>query len=624
MKENKKIETKENQSIEHFDIEKIESPAFLKELTIEQLNILCADIRTFIISHVSKTGGHLSSNLGAVEAIVAMHYVFDSPKDKFLFDVSHQSYTHKILTGRAKEFDTLRQMNGLSGFINYEESEHDVWESGHSSTTLAAAAGLLEAKEINKNIGEVVAFIGDGSIQNGIAFEGLNYIGSQKNQKAIIILNDNNMSISKNVGRLARRFSKIRIKKGYKTFKKIVPEFMKKHLIRVQNSMRSFVYGKNIFSSMGYKYYGPIDGHDLKELIQYFEFAKNANDALILQIVTKKGYGFEPAMNDTQGIWHGVGEFNPETGEIKNHTKDGMCSWSDAIASILDKKFETNSKIRLICPATMAGSKLNEVAQHYPDQVIDVGINEELACVMAASMSRNGIIPIVSIYSTFFQRCYDFINNDIARSNNAVLFLLDRCGIVGGDGSTHQGIFDISMITPIPNIILAQPKDMEEASSLLTLALESSHPFVLRYPKEDCVFEEIEPRQNVPFYIGQWEEVKPLQKTNIITYGPSVLEIKDHIELNKCKVGLINARFIKPIDINLLKELKGKHVIVYEETIKSGSLYSLLLEANNEHHLNIDFEFVGINNQYITSLGSKEEIKSQLSIDLKSLYKKID
>ena len=602
-----------------FDIKNIKSPEFLKSLDVKQLKTLCSDIRTFIIDNVSETGGHLSSNLGSVEAIVAMHYCFDSPKDKFLFDVSHQAYTHKILTGRANEFDTLRKQNGLSGFTCYEESAHDVWESGHSSTTLAAAAGFLEAKEVNSEIGEVIAFIGDGSIQNGVSFEGLNYIGSQKNQKAIIIINDNEMSISENVGRLARRFSKMRTRKSYIVFKRIIPGFLKRPLIRVQNAMRSFIYGKNVFSAMGYKYFGPIDGHDIKELIRYFKFAKTCNESIVLHVLTKKGYGYTPAMNDKTGKWHGVGKFNKETGEIYNNTKPGFISWSDCVADILEREIDNNKAIRLICPATLSGSKFNKTLELHKEQVVDVGINEELACVMAASMSRNGVIPVISIYSTFFQRCYDYVNNDIARSNNHVIFLLDRCGIVGGDGSTHQGIFDISFLTALPNMVISQPKDKEECAKLVKTAINATNPFVIRYPKEDVLNEEIDTFNVNPLEIGKWEIVNDIKEINVITYGPLVNELVDEEGF-----GLINARFIKPIDVDVIRKLSKTRVYVCEEVLKNGSLYSLINILNEEEKLGIDLIFVGCKDQYVSSLGSREEIKKELSIDKDSILKEIN
>ena len=611
-----------------FNINDIKSPDFIKDLNIEQLNNLCADIRSFILENVSKTGGHLSSNLGSVEAIVAMHYCFNSPHDKFIFDVSHQAYTHKILTGRSKDFVNLRKKDGLSGFCSYEESEHDIWESGHSSTSIAAAAGIIESGNVKDNI---VVFIGDGSIQNGICFEAMNYIGSEKNQKVILIVNDNSMSISKNVGRMARRFSKFRIKKSYTNLKRIVPGFMKKGLIRLQNSMRTFVYGSNIFSSLGYKYFGPIDGHNISELIQYFNYAKKSSDSLVIHIQTEKGHGYEPAITDNFGVWHGVGPFNLETGEI--YRKDNVISWSDCISKIIEDKLEENEDIKIICPATLTGSKLLECKEKYKERVIDCGINEELACVLASSMSRFGRIPIISIYSTFFQRRYDYLNNDCARQNNHVIFLLDRSGIIGGDGATHQGIFDIAMTSHIPNITIAMPKDNVEARLLVDYAIKGDGPFIIRYPKEDIKLDEyldeylVDDKNYQIDNIARWPIIKEIQDINIISYGPSLIKFKKLIEDNNCNkinIGLINARIIKPIDFETVQLLRNKKVYVYEEVVRNGSLYSMLIDLNNEYKLNIDFEFFGINNEFVTSLGSKDEIKEELGLREIDLITKIN
>ena len=511
------------QPVKSFNIMDIKSPEFLKQLNIDELETLCRDIREFIIENVSKTGGHLSSNLGTVEAIVAMHYCFDSPKDKFLFDVGHQCYTHKILTGRAKDFINLRKKDGLSGFTSYDESEYDCLETGHSSTSISAACGFLEAKEVNNEIGEVVCFIGDGSIQNGLAFEGLNYLGSQKNQKLILIVNDNEMSISQNVGRMAKSFSKMRIKRSYNSLKRHTPMFIRRGLSRLVGSFRTFVYGKNIFTTMGYKYFGPIDGHNLKDLIAYFNFAKNCDESIILQLNTIKGKGYSFAENDKEGTWHGVGPFNKETGEIYSSKNENYISWSKAISNILEEEININDKVRIISPATLVGTELNILKQKHNNKIIDVGINEEHATVMASTMARNGIIPVVSIYSTFFQRTYDYLVNDIDRSNNHVIFSLDRAGLVGGDGSTHQGIFDLSMVLPLVNFNIAMPSNIDEAYALFDYAInKQNHPFVIRYPKCDT---SIKKENELIIEKPVWLVKNDIQNVNILAYGEYINEL---------------------------------------------------------------------------------------------------
>ena len=595
-----------------FDIENIESPEFLKQLNIDELETLCQEIRKFIIENVSETGGHLSSNLGAVEAIVAMHYVFDSPKDKFLFDVGHQIYTHKILTGRAKQFKNLRKKDGLSGFACYDESEHDVYETGHSSSTISAACGFLEAKEVDKSIGEVIAFIGDGAIQNGLAFEGLNYLGSQKNQKLILIVNDNEMSISKNVGRLAKSFSKMRIKKGYNGLKKITPMFIRRGLSRLVSSIRTFVYGKNLFTAMGYKYFGPIDGHNIKELIEYFKFAKNCDESIILQINTIKGKGYQYSENDKEGKWHGVGKFNVETGEIYSNNQ---ITWSKYISTLLESQLKSNNKIRIISPATLVGTSLSKLKEEYPNEVIDVGINEEHACVMASAMARGGIIPIISIYSTFLQRSYDYLVNDIDRSNTHVVFLIDRAGLVAEDGSTHQGIFDVAMLLPLFNFEIVMPSNDKEAQALLDYGINKcNHPFALRYPK--CNLESSD--EDIIIDKPVWKIENEIKDINILSYGDNINYLKSLKDEN---VGIINCMFIKPIDEEVLLSLNNTTIIIVEEVSKNSSLFSYILEKINEKNLNIIVYAFNIN-EY-PKIGSRLELQQDNHLDIESVRNKI-
>ena len=600
---------KKTPKIQTFNVEEITSPDFLKQLNIDELTQLSEDIRKFIIENVSKTGGHLSSNLGSVEAIVAMHYVFDSPKDKFLFDVSHQAYTHKILTGRAKDFKNLRQKGGLSGFASYQESEHDALETGHSSTTISAACGILEAKAINKDIGDVVVFIGDGALENGIAFEGLNYLGSQNNQKLIIIVNDNKMSISPNVGRLAKSFSKMRTGKSYSFFKRITPAFIRRGLSRLVSAFRTFIYGKNIFDDLGYKYYGPIDGHNIKELIRFFKYAKNANESVILKVNTIKGKGYQYAEDDKDGKWHGVGKFDIETGEL---ISDNNLSWSQAISNILKEELQENKNIRIISPATLVGTALNDVKKEFNNEVIDVGINEEHAVVMASAMARNGITPIVSIYSTFLQRSYDYLVNDIDRTNTHVIFLIDRAGLVAGDGSTHQGIFDVAMLMPLPNFKICMPSNISEAKALIDYAINiEKSPIAIRYPKTEVKENGTELEITKPM----WKIVNEISDVNILSYGDTINDCMDLCKSDN--IGLINALFIKPIDEEILLKLNNKKLIIIEEVISHASLSSYILEKINEKYLNIIVEAFSINDY--PHIGTREELKEDFNIDKKHI-----
>lgn len=598
-----------------FDIKNIKSPDFIKKLSIKDLEQLCKDIRKFIIDNVSKTGGHLSSNLGVVEATVALHYVFDSPKDKIIFDVGHQCYTHKILTGRSSEFINLRKKNGLDGFLSYDESEHDVWEAGHSSTSLSAASGFLEAKETDSSIGEVIAFIGDGSIQNGLAFEGLNYIGSQKPQKAIIVLNDNEMSISPNVGRMAINLGKIRIKRSHQTLKKFIPKFIIKINKKTIASLKTFLYGNDIFSTLGYRYFGPIDGHNLKELIKYFTLAQNSETSIVIHLNTIKGKGYKFAEEDNLGLWHGTGPFNVITGE-KNTNKNSI-PWGKAISNLLLDVLSDNSNIRIINPAMVIGAFFQELQNKYPNQVIDVGINEEHAVVMAATMSRLNLIPIISIYSTFLQRSYDEICHDVCRNNNHVIFLLDHAGIVSDDGSTHQGVFDIPMLISMPNIVITSPSNIEEARQLLNMAINIKKPFVIRYPKDNILNSNEIIKCDLTF--GKWIIINPINKVNIISYGDTITELTNKL-INK-NVGLINALFVKPVDLEILKKLSGTKIIIIEEVMKIGSLATLIMHYNFENKLNLEIESYGIDDIFI-DVGKRKEIKKDLGIDVDTILNK--
>lgn len=599
------------------DLKEIKSPDFLKKLNIKELIKLSDDIRNYIIDSISKTGGHLSSNLGVVELTIALHYVFNSPYDKLIFDVGHQSYAHKILTGRAKDFSTLRKFKGLSGYIKYSESVHDVWEAGHSSTSLSASAGFLEAKRNgNPDIGEVVTIIGDGSIENGLSFEALNYLSNLSGVKPIIILNDNEMCISKNVGFLAKKCNKIRIKRSYNVIGKLTPSFLSRFFGRIKSSLRELIYGNNIFSSLGYKYFGPIDGHNIKDLIMYLNYAKKSQNPVLIHVKTIKGKGYKYAETDVNGVWHGVNSFEIESGKSIKNNDANMVSWSLGISDIVTKYAKSNHNIKIICPATMSGSSFDVNQELIPDQIIDVGIAEEHAVVMAAAMSRNGIIPVISMYSTFLQRAYDQINHDVCRNSNHVIFLIDRAGIVGGDGDTHQGVFDIAFLSHLPNMIIAMPKNLTEFDRIFRFALEIKQPFAIRYPRGNV--EIIDHIENFEF--GKWEEVIPISSRNIITYGSNVKIFENQIKKLNVKIGLINARFIKPLDKEMIKKLDNCEVWIYEEVIKTGSLYTQILQETNDMNLNIKCKSYSIDNIYVNH-GDTESVKNELNLNVIKILK---
>ena len=614
------------------DIKKIKDPKFLKKLKIKDLELLSKDIRNYIIDSVSNTGGHLSSNLGIVDLTIAIHKVFDSPKDKIIFDVSHQCYTHKILTGRANSFDKLRQLDGLSGFQKKEESVHDVYEAGHSSTSLSAALGMALARDKQGKKNNVIAVIGDGSIGNGLAYEALNHIGSTKT-KLIIILNDNEMSISKNVGAIHNNLDKIRANYKYnkakfntKNILNKIPLIGKKisiTLTDIKSSIKKLYLKEGfLFEELGLKYYGPINGHDYKELLLYLEMAKNETEPVLIHVITEKGKGYKPAENDTEGIWHGVGKFEKETGKIIKN-EDNLVIWSEVISNHLIELTKKNKDIIAITPAMAGGSKLLKYKELYPNNFIDTGIAEEHALVLANGMSEAGMVPFVSIYSTFLQRGYDQIIHDIARMNNHVIIGIDRAGIVGEDGETHQGIYDLTFLLPIPNLIVSSPKDSIEAGNILYTAMLSKRPFAIRYSKERIEYQKSK-YQIIP--IGSWEEVASGKDAVLITYGSllnKAYKIKDNLK-KEVDLTIINARYLKPIDIkmfdNILKTYKN--IFVYEEVTYINSLGSYLVNyaINKEYQGNI--KVFAIKDEYIKQ-GKREEILSLLELDEKSITTKI-
>lgn len=598
------------------DSGKIVSINEIKTLSLKELEEQSSLIRNYIIENVSRTGGHLSANLGVVEMTLALHYVFNAPRDKIIFDVGHQVYTHKILTNRKDAFCTLRQTNGLSGFPKMSESEYDAWETGHSSTSIGAALGFLETKKLNNSIGEVVVVIGDGSIQNGLALSSLNFLASKKNEKVIIILNDNEMSISKNVGGLSDFFNKLRIRKSYSLFRKVTPKF-------IRNTFKMLVYkNDNLFTNLGFKYFGPIDGHDLKSLIKYMEYAKNYDKSIILHIKTTKGKGYLPSELDCVGKWHGVGPFDIASGEQNQKVQPGYSSWSKEIGSILLEEVENNESIKIISPAMIHGSGLDIINEKKKDSIIDVGINEELACLMGSSMSKGGLIPIVSIYSTFIQRSYDILNHDISRTDSHVIFMIDRSGIISGDGSTHQGIYDISIMIGLPNFIIAMPRNVLQAKSLLKKAIESSHPFAIRYPKGKVLLNDVV-NNNFSLNNYNWEiMLSTSSNVCIITYGEDANEFYKEIKFSGKNIGLINALFIKPIDYELIRSLNNKKIIVYEEVIKNASLGSLIAEFILEEGLSIEFKHYAIDDKIIPE-GSVSDLKDICGLNIKKIIENI-
>lgn len=609
----------------------IKDPSQIKNLSMKQLDVLAQDIRHFLIQNISKTGGHLSSNLGIVEITIAMHYVFSSPKDKMIFDVGHQSYVHKILTGRSTKFATLRKLNGLSGYQKRSESPHDCWEAGHSSTSLSAALGYAIARDVQHQNYEVIAVIGDGALAGGMSLEALNDIGAQK-RKMIIIFNDNAMSISKNRGGVEKRITSIRSSHLYRSMKNDIKvtlphNKMGDETLKVFSSIRdrikSGLIDAPLFQEFNLDYLGPVDGHNIPALIKVFEAAKEHDGPIVVHVRTKKGKGYRYAEQDKIGQWHGVSPFNIQTGQPLMKLPINEKTWSNIISDGLIELAKKNKDVVAITPAMAQGSKLLKFAKLFPDRFFDCGIAEEHAITMAGAMSLGGLRPFVSIYSSFLQRAYDQMNHDLGRMDLPVVIGIDRAGLVGDDGETHQGVFDISFLRSIPNLILSQPKDAQEAYDLLYTAFAAKHPFCIRYPRGQTAVTD-----KIDFHlisIGSWErfDIGSDPKAIIISYGPDVDRIIHTIHENNLSMIVVNARFFKPIDQEMCKELFNLDlpIYVYETDVKIGGLSSAVLEYQNEieNHVHI----LGIDDHYVQH-GSIRSLRKKEHIDLESLFREIE
>ena len=555
------------------NINDIENSDFVKTLNKKQLEELANDIRNFLIESVSKTGGHLSSNLGVVELTIAMHYCFNPLKDKFLFDVGHQSYVHKILTGRAKDFPSLRQLNGLSGFQRREESKYDCFEAGHSSTALSTALGMAIARDIKQEDYCIVPVVGDGALQSGLSLEALNHLGELKT-RVIIIFNDNNMSISKNVGALSKGFANLRNNSEYISIKGNVKDYLngKKNgnviveaIKRIKESIKDKVIDSGIFDGFNVDYLGPVDGHNITDLIHALNAAKSKDGPVVVHVVTKKGKGYKYAEEDKSGKWHGVGKFDIKTGNMLAKIPDNYKSYSRVVSDHILKMMDEDNSIVAITPAMMSGSCLNDIFAKYPKRSYDCGIAEDHALTFASGLALSGLKPFVSIYSSFLQRGYDQMNHDLCRMNLPVVIGVDRCSIIGEDGDSHQGIFDISFLRPLPNIIIAEGKDSREMENLLDLGFKTGSPFALRYPRGSIEYTDY---QKEDITVGKWEYIinNDISKAIIITYGNDVIKIKKDILNNDLPYDLINARFIKPIDEEMVLACASKNKPIFVNT----------------------------------------------------------
>jgi 1-deoxy-D-xylulose-5-phosphate synthase len=618
------------------DLNTITDPSFIKNLSHDELLNLSEDIRSFLIEKLSVTGGHIGPNLGVVELTVSLHRIFNSPDDKFIWDVGHQAYVHKILTGRANQFDTLRQFKGLCGFPKRIESEHDVWETGHSSTSLSAAMGMAAARDIKKDKNHVIPIIGDGALTGGMALEALNHIGHEKTDM-IVILNDNEMSIAPNVGALHTILGKLRTAGKYNKAKDELEYLLKKipavggklaaTAERVKDSLKYLLVSGIFFEELGFTYLGPIDGHNYNDLQETLLNAKKMKGPVLVHVLTKKGKGFSPAEEDKIGTWHGTGPYKMEDGAFFKSSNTAP-SWSGLVAETVRKLAREDERIVAITPAMPVGSKLEGFASEFPERMFDVGIAEQHATTMAAGLATQGMKPFLAIYSTFLQRAYDQVVHDICRQNLNVFIGIDRSGLVGADGETHQGVFDIAFLRHLPNMVIMMPKDENEGQHMVKTAIEyNDGPIALRYPRGNGLGVPMDAElQVIP--IGSWEVLREGTDAAILTFGttiPMALKAADRLAKQGIQVEVINARFIKPLDVHMLHQLVKRDLPLFtvEEAVLQGGFGSSILEFLQDHdYTGVSVSRMGIPDHFIEH-GNVDELLNEIHITADELVVRI-
>lgn len=570
-------------------LEEINSAEYIKNLSTSQLKALAQEMRDTILQVVATNGGHLASNLGAIELTIALHRVFNTPNDAIVFDVSHQCYAHKLLTGRYKQFNTLRKKDGISGFTNIDESESDFFTTGHASTSISSALGLLTAWDLEKKDGKVVAVIGDGALTGGMAFEALSHTG-QLAKNLIVVLNDNQMSIDHNTGALSRYLSRLSMSSNYQNFKKrfdsgvgkvpFIGRGLNKIIYRFKRSVKGMFYSNNIFTDLGFEYAGPLDGHNEAELEKVFKKAKKLNNPVVIHVVTKKGCGYSPAENNPE-LFHGIGPFQTSDGKVE---KFDSLSFTEAFSNMIVKKAQQNEKLVCITAAMAKGTGLSAFSHKFSSRFFDVGIAEEHAVTFAGGLSKGGLIPVVCIYSTFIQRSVDQIIHDITLQRTKTIFMLDRAGAVPDDGITHQGIFDICLFRPIPSLCIMSPVSANDLELCFDWALKSQNAVVIRYPKLACPKERQEFSVEVECGRGlliKNKEINVSKKSLIVCTGGMYTEVNHAVELLSKKniyADIYTLRFIKPFDENYFLELSKNYnsICFVEDGIKTGGISEYL------------------------------------------------
>lgn len=589
-------------------LEKIQKPNDIKKIPADQLPALAEEIREFIIESLSKTGGHLASNLGVVELTIAMHRVFNLPKDKLIWDVGHQSYTHKILTGRKDGFETLRREGGISGFPKRSESDCDVFDTGHSSTSISAGVGYVRARELKKENYSVVSIIGDGALTGGMAYEALNNAASLKSN-FIIVLNDNEMSITENVGGMSSYLSGLRTASAYTDFKMDVTKALNRipgigpgmvdAMRKTKSSIKQIIIPGMLFEDMGLTYLGPVDGHNIPQLIKTFQEAKRFEGPILVHVLTQKGRGYEPAMRHP-ARFHGAGPFDVKTGLPVGKSNP---TYTDVFSTVMRKMGDRRKDVAAVTAAMMTGVGLKRFSNMFPDRCFDVGIAEEHAVTFAAALSLGGITPVVAIYSSFLQRAYDQIMHDVCMQNLHVVFAIDRAGLVGYDGETHHGIFDLSYLGSMPNMTILAPKNLWELSDMIKFAVDYDGPIAVRYPRGEAYTGLKEFR--APICLGKSEVIHEGSRVALLAVGSMVKmaeevqkQLKERMDMD---AALVNARFVKPIDEELLRSFADTYelVVTLEENVKDGGFGERVLAFAEEEDLPFGVEIIALPDRFI-------------------------
>ncbi len=614
-------------------LDEIESPRILKDLSIDEMNDLAGQIRSELVSTVARRGGHLASNLGVVELTLALHRVFDMPRDKLIFDVGHQSYVHKLLTGRYSRFHTLRTYGGLAGFPKRSESEYDVFETGHASTAISAALGMARARDQLGQDHHVIALVGDGALTGGMCYEALNDAGSGKT-RMIVILNDNEMSIARNVGALSRHLTDLRVSRGWNDTKSavrsglravpLIGKSLENFMSWLKDSVKSIFLNEQregFFDALGFRYFGPIDGHDLPGLIRTLESVKELQEPVVVHVLTQKGHGYGQAEKKPE-IFHGTPPFYVETGDRRKISS--LPSYGTVMAKTLAELADHDPRIITVTAAMPSGTGLNHFQAQHPDRMLDVGIAEEHAVTMAAGMAAGGMKPYFAVYASFFQRGFDQMIHDVCMPNLPVTMLLDRAGLVGEDGETHHGVWDLASMLPVPNLTILAPRDIGELRAMLRWTQQHNGPCAIRYGRSSVDLSKRYPNAG-EFILGQWETLESGDDCTLLAVGSMVetaIEVRDLLAEKGIHARLVNCASVKPMDEALLREVADKPVFTLEEHVRTGGFGAAVCDFAAENHLPAPQKCFALPNAFVTH-GNRTLLLDKLGLSAEKIAEDI-